>query len=59
MFIIKRNGTRQEFNPSKIDKAILAAINSTSCTISTTTPSKYISVNDGDTVEAIQDRIET
>ncbi len=59
MFIIKRNGIKQEFDPTKIDKAILAAINSTSCTIPNTTPSQYISVNDGDSVETIQDRIET
>jgi hypothetical protein len=59
MFIIKRNGIKQEFDPTKIDKAILAATNSTSCTIPNTTPSQYISVNDGDSVETIQDRIET
>ena len=59
MFIIKRNGTKQEFDSHKIDKEILAAIEATSCTISTITPSQYIEVNEGDTVESIQDRIET
>lgn len=59
MFIIKRNGTKQEFDSHKIDKAILAAIEATSCTISTITPSQYIEVNEGDTVESIQDRTET
>ena len=58
MFIIKRNGTKQEFDSSKIDKAILSALKASGCNTEINQPSKYITVNNGDTVEVIQDRIE-
>lgn len=58
MFIIKRNGTKQEFDSSKIDKAILSALKASGCNTEINQPSKYITVDNGDTVEVIQDRIE-
>lgn len=56
MYIIKRNGTKQEYNPEKINKAINVALNVCNCSIEN--PSRYIEVNNGDSVEDIQDRIE-
>lgn len=58
MFIIKRNGTKQEFDSSKIDKAILSALKASGRNTEINQPSKYITVDNGDTVEVIQDRIE-
>lgn len=58
MFIIKRNGTKQEFDSSKIDKAILSALKASGCNTEINQPSKHITVDNGDTVEVIQDRIE-
>lgn len=58
MFIIKRNGTKQEFDSSKIDKAILSALKASGCNTEINQPSKYITVDNGDTVEVIQDQIE-
>lgn len=58
MFIIKRNGTKQEFDSSKIDKAVLSALKASRCNTEINQPSKYITVDNGDTVEVIQDRIE-
>ena len=58
MLIIKRNGTKQEFDSSKIDKAILSALKASGCNTEINQPSKYITVDNGDTVEVIQDRIE-
>lgn len=58
MFIIKRNGTKQEVDSSKIDKAILSALKASGCNTEINQPSKYITVDNGDTVEVIQDRIE-
>lgn len=58
MFIIKRNGTKQEFDSSKIDKAILSALKASGCNTEINQPSKYITVDNGDTVEVIQDRVE-
>lgn len=58
MFIIKRNGTKQEFDSSKIDKAVLSALKASGCNTEINQPSKYITVDNGDTVEVIQDRIE-
>ena len=56
MYIIKRNGTKQEFDPEKINRAISAALQVCNCEIQN--PAQFIEVNDGDSVELIQDRIE-
>lgn len=56
MYIIKRNGNKQAYDPEKINKAINAALYK--CNIQIDNPSQYIDVNDGDSVELIQDRIE-
>nr|DAE19906.1 MAG TPA: ATP cone domain protein [CrAss-like virus sp. ctYsL76] len=56
MYIIKRNGTKQEFDPEKINRAISAALQVCNCGIQN--PAQFIEVNDGDSVELIQDRIE-
>lgn len=58
MFIIKRDGTKQKFDRGKINKAIEAAFSATDCTCPTD-PAQYILCKDGDSVEEIQDRIET
>lgn len=58
MFIIKRNGTKQEFDSLKIDQAILSALKASGCNTEINQPSKYITVDNGDAVEVIQDRIE-
>lgn len=58
MFIIKRDGTKQKFDRGKINKAIEAAFSATDC-ICPTDPAQYILCKDGDSVEEIQDRIET
>ena len=56
MYIIKRNGSRQEFNPNKINKAISSALQICNCSIEN--PSQFIEISEGDSVEVIQDRIE-
>lgn len=56
MYIIKRNGSRQEFNPNKINKAINSALQICNCSIEN--PSQFIEISEGDSVEVIQDRIE-
>ena len=58
MFIIKRNGTKQEFDSSKIDKAILSALKSSGCNTEINQPSKYITVDNGEICEIIQNQIE-
>lgn len=57
MYITKRNGNKQLFNADKINIAINAAIKASGQN-SIDNPSQYISVDDGDSVELIQDRIE-
>jgi hypothetical protein len=56
MYIIKRDGSRQIYNPEKINKAISAALQVCHCDIKN--PVQFIKVNDGDSVELIQDKIE-
>lgn len=56
MYIIKRNGTKQEFDPEKINRAISSALQVCNCNIQN--PAQFIEVNNGDSVELIQDRIE-
>jgi hypothetical protein len=56
MYVIKRDGSQQIYNPEKINKAILAALQVCQCNIEN--PARFIEVNNGDSVELIQDRIE-
>lgn len=56
-YITKRNGSKQLFDTTKIDKAINAALKSVNAPL-IENPSQFILVNDGDSVETIQDRIE-
>lgn len=56
MYIIKRDGSKQLYNSEKINKAICAALQVCNCNIEN--PYQYIQVNNGDSVELIQDRIE-
>lgn len=57
MYIVKRNGNRQEYDPEKINKAINAALTASGCH-SQDNPSQYIKVSEGESVEEIQDKIE-
>lgn len=56
MYVIKRDGSQQIYNPEKINKAISAALQICQCNIEN--PARFIEVNNGDSVELIQDRIE-
>lgn len=59
MFITKRDGTKQKYNPEKINKAIKAAMLSANCGVFTKyNPAAEIEVNDGDSVETIQNKVE-
>lgn len=58
MLVIKRNGSKQEFDPAKINNAIQSALHASNCDVNISNPSQYITVNDGDEVETIQDKIE-
>lgn len=58
MLVIKRNGSKQEFDPAKINNAIQSALHASNCDVNISNPSQYIIVNDGDEVETIQNKIE-
>ncbi len=58
MLVIKRNGSKQEFDHAKINNAIQSALHASNCDVNISNPSQYITVNDGDEVETIQDKIE-
>ena len=56
-YITKRNGSKQLFDNTKINVAINAALKSVNES-PIDNPAQYINVNDGDSVETIQDQIE-
>lgn len=59
MFIIKRNGTKQKYNPEKINNAIRAALLSANCGVRLDfDPASEIDVRNGDSVETIQNKVE-
>ena len=60
MYIVKRNGQKEEFNVSKIKNAIIKAFKSIGCLVSDEEIDDIldeIEVNSGDTVEDIQDSV--
>lgn len=57
MFVVKRNGIKQEFSPEKINRAINAAFLATNCQCPEN-PVQFIQCEDGDSVEEIQNKIE-
>ena len=60
MYIVKRNGQKEEFNVSKIKNAIIKAFKSVGCLVSDEEIDDIlyeIEVNSGDTVEDIQDSV--
>ncbi|MDE6634168.1 MAG: hypothetical protein K2J96_02770 [Bacteroidaceae bacterium] len=65
MFVIKRDGSKEEFNRAKLNHAIIGAFESVSgfdaerIKSVATDLSESISVRDGFTVEEIQNRVET
>lgn len=57
IYIIKRNGERQLFDPIKINNAVFAAAKACNEIINQN-PSQYINVFDNMSVEQIQDCVE-